>query len=96
MSFEFCIPGNSSRVISVIFDDNCESALGPYEDLVLETAFCLAFFGFLRCGEFTSRPNTFDPLIDLRMCDIEIITRGTTIDVFLSLKHLGINLYPSF
>ena len=27
--------------------------LGPYEDLVLETAFCLAFFGFLTCGEFT-------------------------------------------
>ena len=46
--------------------------LSPYEDLVLETAFCLAFFGFLRCGEFTSRSNTFDPLIDLRMCDIEM------------------------
>ena len=46
--------------------------LGPYEDLVLETAFSLVFFGFLTCGEFTSRSNTFDPLIDLRMCDIEM------------------------
>ena len=34
--------------------------LGPYEDLVLQTAYCLAFFGFLRCGEFTSRSNTFE------------------------------------
>ena len=35
----------------------------PYEDLVLETAFCLAFFELLRrIGEFTSQSKTFDPL----------------------------------
>ena len=45
--------------------------LGPYEDLVLQPAYCLAFFGFLRCGEFTSRSNTFDPLTDLSMGDIQ-------------------------
>ena len=45
--------------------------LGPCEDLVLETAFCLAFFGFLRCGEFTSRSNTFDTLTNLSIGDIQ-------------------------
>ena len=45
--------------------------LGPYEDLVLETAFCLALFGLLRCGEFRNRYNTFDPLIDLSIGDIQ-------------------------
>ena len=45
--------------------------LGPCEDLVLETAFCLALFGFLRCGEFRNRYNTFDPLIDLSIGDIQ-------------------------
>ena len=45
--------------------------LGTYEYLVLETAFSLAFFGFLRCGEFTSRSYTFDPLTYLSIGDIQ-------------------------
>ena len=45
---------------------------GPYEDLVLETAFCLAFWFFLRCGEFTSQSNTFDPNTDLTIGDIQM------------------------
>ena len=45
--------------------------LGPYEDLVLETALCLAFFRFLRCGEFTSQSNTFDPVTYLSIGDIQ-------------------------
>ena len=45
--------------------------LGTYEYLVLETTFSLAFFGFLRCGEFTSRSYTFDPLTYLSIGDIQ-------------------------
>ena len=47
----------------------------PYEDLVLETAFCLAFFELLRrIGEFTSQSKTFDPLTDLSIGDIQFHT----------------------
>jgi len=45
---------------------------GPYEDLVLETAFCLAFWGFLRCGEFTNQSRTFDHNTDLTIGDIQM------------------------
>ena len=45
--------------------------LGKYENFVLETAFCLAFFGLFRCGEFPSQSNTFDPLTDLSIGDIQ-------------------------
>ena len=44
--------------------------------LVLETAFCLAFFGFLKCGEFTSKSNTFNPLADLIMQDIQVFVHN--------------------
>ena len=46
--------------------------LGAYEDLVFETAFCMAFFGFLRCGEFTCKSHIFDPLTDLSIQDIQL------------------------
>ncbi|KAL7383912.1 hypothetical protein ABVT39_020484 [Epinephelus coioides] len=32
-----------------------------YTDLLLETVFLTAFYGFLRCGEFTTRTRSFDP-----------------------------------
>ena len=48
--------------------------LGQYEDLFLETAFCVAYFGFLRCGEFSSRSNTFDPLTYFSIGDIQFHT----------------------
>ena len=63
-------------ITAVILGQLCQQLrsgfLGAYEDLVLETAFCLAFFGFLRCGEFTSKSNTFDPLSDLCIQDIQL------------------------
>ena len=51
--------------------------LGAYEDLVLETAFCMAFFGFLRCGEFTCKSHIFDPLTDLSIQDIQLSTNNS-------------------
>ena len=56
-------------ITASILSQCCQSLrsgfLGAYEDLVLETAFCMAYFGFLRCGEFTCKSHIFDPLTDL-------------------------------
>ena len=43
----------------------------PFVNLMLEAAFCVAFFGFLRCGEFTCN-CAFDPDINLTMGDVKI------------------------
>lgn len=49
---------------------------GPYMDTLLKAACTLAFFGFLRCGEFTCKSNSFDSRLNL-----------TTKDVLLSPSH---------
>jgi hypothetical protein len=45
---------------------------GPYTDLLMETACTTAFFGFLRCGEFTVRQK-FNPQINLCLQDITFL-----------------------
>lgn len=42
-----------------------------FEDILLETACVVAFFGFLRCGEFTIK-NTFDSSVHLCVNDLSI------------------------
>jgi hypothetical protein len=44
---------------------------GPYTDLLMETTCTTAFFGFLRCGEFTVRQH-FDPDINLCFQDVKL------------------------
>ena len=45
---------------------------GQYTDLLLETVFLTAFYGFLRGGEFTTRTGSFDPSHDLTIADVSI------------------------
>ncbi|XP_070549867.1 uncharacterized protein [Ptychodera flava] len=47
-----------------------EGVFGPYVDLLLQSAFLLAFFGFLRCSEFTSTTHKFDPQRNLCFGDV--------------------------
>ena len=46
---------------------------GPYVDILLKAMFTLAFFGFLRCGEFTSCTDQFDPSVGLTLQDLEFL-----------------------
>ncbi len=45
---------------------------GSYTDSLLETVFLTAFYGFLRCGEFTTRSRSFDPSQDLTIGDVSV------------------------
>ena len=43
-----------------------------YVDALMWAASCIGFFGFLRCGEFTTNSNSFDPKVHLTLDDIKI------------------------
>ena len=42
----------------------------PYMDSLMKAACCVAFFGFLRCGEFTTPTKDFLPNIHLSLADL--------------------------
>lgn len=42
----------------------------PYVDSLLDCSFLLAFYGFLRSGEFTTSSNSFDPTRDVSFSDL--------------------------
>ncbi|XP_069103001.1 uncharacterized protein [Argopecten irradians] len=60
----------------------CEYLRKQPTDLMLETACTIAFFGFLRCGEFTVK-SRFDPNSDLCVSDLTLSTDCA----LLTLKH---------
>ena len=43
---------------------------GPFTDIMMKAACTLAFFGFLRCGEFTAASSVFDPSVHLTIADV--------------------------
>ena len=56
---------------------------GIYIDTLLEAVFFTAFYGFLRCGEFTSTSGDFNPSLDLTLGDL--VMHETHFTIFL--KH---------
>lgn len=46
---------------------------GDYWDALMLAALLLGFFAFLRCGEFTTPTETFDPSIHLARADIQAV-----------------------
>lgn len=59
-----------------------KGAFTPFTNLMLEAAFCVAFFGFLRCGEFTCN-TTFNSQINLTIGDVRIISDKSYLTVTL-------------
>ena len=51
-----------------------KGCFGSYEDALLEAVFFTAFYGFLRCGEFTTSTSVFNPLHDLTVGDLSVRT----------------------
>jgi hypothetical protein len=75
---------------------------GPYIDTLLIASFLVAFFGFLRCGEFTTLTDNFDPRFDFTMSDVTVLnSSGQTLLLHLSAsktdpyrKGVTIKLFP--
>ncbi len=53
--------------------------MSPTVDLTLESMFLLAFFGFLRCSEFTPTTSIFNPAHHPRLSDISVHTTDSLI-----------------
>lgn len=49
-----------------------QGCFGAYTDSLLEALFFTAFYGFLRCSEFTTSSDSFNPLLDPTISDITI------------------------
>lgn len=59
-----------------------DGCFGPYTDLLLETVFLTAFYGFLRGGKFTTRTESFDPshvLTTLKHSKTDRDRKGTSV-----------------
>ena len=61
---------------------------GPYMDSLMKAACSLAFFAFLRCGEFTTQAQSFDAQNDLCYSDITVVTHeaGQLEKMYLKIK----------
>jgi hypothetical protein len=59
---------------------------GRYVDTMLKSAFLLAFFAFLRCGEFTSPTAAFDPQVGLCRGDVTFNSAPSGQVLLLKLK----------
>ena len=51
-------------------------AFNPYLDRLLEAVLLLAFYGFLRVSEFTTKTSTFDATRDICFSDLSFIHNG--------------------
>lgn len=59
---------------------------GVYTDALMKSACCLAFFGFLRCSEFTTEKNMFDVQTNLCLSDMSIKLGNDITEARLYLK----------
>lgn len=86
---------------SILFDIFRTLNLRDYNDSLYWSACCLAFFGFLRCAEFTlPAASSFDPTRHLAVADIKVDSSFSPSGLSLFLKssktdqfRLGVTVY---
>ena len=58
--------------------------LGSYLDCMLKAVCFLAFFGFLRCGEFTTKTDQFDS--NLNLCLGDVLLTDNCVNLFIKVS----------
>ena len=66
----------TGRILARVCTLLTEGVFGQYMDLLLQAACNLAFFAFLRCGEFTSPSSKFHHTKGLSFSDVTITYEG--------------------
>ncbi|KAE8289449.1 hypothetical protein D5F01_LYC11150 [Larimichthys crocea] len=69
----------TSDLLARCIEPLCKGYLSPSTDKVLESMFLLAFFGFLRCSEFTASTLLYDPSCHASLSDISVLSSDTLI-----------------
>ena len=57
-----------------------------YVDALIWAASCVGFFGVLRCGEFTTNSNSFDPKVHLTLDDIKFDRHDNPSRMMITIK----------
>lgn len=60
-----------------------QGVFDPATNLTMEAACCVAFFAFLRCGEFTCATNFFDPSLHLCISDAKVAPDSNSLELHL-------------
>ena len=59
-----------------------------HDNILMWAACCTAFFGFLRCSEFTTPSQTeYDPTVHLSLADISVDRRVSTSLIYITIKQ---------
>lgn len=82
-----CSPSRQALTSQILSD--CIAILrsgyaNPHIDATLESMFLLAFYGFLRCSEFTASNSRFNPALHACLSDLSIANSTTLI---FTLRH---------
>ena len=72
-------------VIHKLFQTLNGQIFGSYIDSLMKAVIAMAYFGFLRCGEFTTMTNEFDPETNLCLGDLVINERQPN-EIYVILK----------
>ena len=77
-------PVAPDRLLPITIDilDSCiqelkHGLISPNSDQTLIAMFVLAYFGLLRCSEFTTPGSKFNPQIHSRVCDLQLLITDT-------------------
>ena len=72
MLLAFQLPVLNKKNVHKMFCILDGSVFSVYDDMLMRAAISTAYFGFLRCGEFTSYTNAFDPEANVCLGDVII------------------------
>lgn len=69
----------TSNILEIILSVLGQGVFSPFTDIMLQCACSVAFYGFLRCGEFTTRQLPFNPDLGLCIGDVSLLQNKVSV-----------------